>query len=349
MFQFDDTSLEQIVVHRVGNPADNEGVGFSNHTIQPSDAIGELLHKYFLSPFKTEQLYHLTGENEVAENPVYQSVKAIFESPNTNFMPESKKLAKHLYLNSHHPKVKGGEFYVTFFKDCIIDDEIADAIGIFKSENKETYLRVYQKDEQHLDIDYDDGININRLDKGCLIFNTEEEQGYVISIVDNLNKNKEAQFWKNDFLKVVDRPDRFYQTEKYLELYSNFAGQVSTNGEKEDKTKKIGLMNRAVSFFKEHDYFDEDQFKEEAIKSPELIKTYDDYKSRLEENLSVTTPKSFEIAPTAVKGAGKFVKKVLKLDKNFSLYVHGNGENIEKGWDDDRQLSYYKLFYKKEK
>ncbi|MDR0604368.1 MAG: hypothetical protein LBG80_08720 [Bacteroidales bacterium] len=37
------------------------------------------------------------------------------------------------------------------------------------------------------------GININKLDKGCLIFNTERENGYIVAVVDNTNKGTDAQ------------------------------------------------------------------------------------------------------------------------------------------------------------
>lgn len=42
-----------------------------------------------------------------------------------------------------HPKINGGELYIAYFKDCVIDGQLTDGVGIFKSETKETYLRVF--------------------------------------------------------------------------------------------------------------------------------------------------------------------------------------------------------------
>jgi len=77
-----------------------------------------------------------------------------------------------------------------------------DAVGLFKSENKDTYLKVEPVMEGY-EIESRQGININKLDKGCLVFNTDKENGYVLSIVDNTNKGNEAQYWKDDFLSVL--------------------------------------------------------------------------------------------------------------------------------------------------
>jgi hypothetical protein len=41
-------------------------------------------------------------------------------------------------------------------------------------------------------------------------------------------------------------------------------------------------------------------------------------------------------------------KSVLKLDKNFHIYVHGNRQLIERGYDDEKGMNYYKVFFNNE-
>lgn len=41
-------------------------------------------------------------------------------------------------------------------------------------------------------------------------------------------------------------------------------------------------------------------------------------------------------------------KEVLKLDKNFHIYIHGNHELIEKGFDSNKKMNYYKVYYNTE-
>jgi hypothetical protein len=59
-------------------------------------------------------------------------------------------------------------------------------------------------------------------------------------------------------------------------------------------------------------------------------------------------PEHFEIAYPAVKKQERIFKSVLKLDKNFHIYIHGDRTLIEKGVDEKTGMKYYKLFYKEE-
>ena len=42
------------------------------------------------------------------------------------------------------------------------------------------------------------------------------------------------------------------------------------------------------------------------------------------------------------------MKSVIKLDKNFHIYIHGERQMVEKGFDEVKQLNFYKLFFKEE-
>ena len=53
---------------------------------------------------------------------------------------------------------------------------------------------------------------------------------------------------------------------------------------------------------------------------------------------------NFEISAQAVKQQARAFKSVLKLDKNFHIYIHGNREMIEQGIDENGR-KYYKIYY----
>jgi len=57
---------------------------------------------------------------------------------------------------------------------------------------------------------------------------------------------------------------------------------------------------------------------------------------------------SFAISPSAVKKQAKVFKTVLKLDKNFHVYIHGRRDLIEKGYDEMSGKHYYKLYFEEE-
>ena len=84
------------------------------------------------------------------------------------FHEQSLNIARYLYEKSMHPKIKGGELYVAYINNCIIDGKYVKAIGLFKSESKDTFLMLNQNNESY-EISSQNGVSINKLDKGCLI------------------------------------------------------------------------------------------------------------------------------------------------------------------------------------
>src|SRR6478735_6272393 len=136
--------MEHLVVHQVGLKLQDEGVRLSTAELELRDPIvHDLLLQYFTSPFKTQEYFQLFTEGgELKENVVYAAAAAIFDKPD-DFFEKSIDLVNHLYEKSEHPKSKEGEFYCTYFKDCLLEDELVDAVGIFKSETKDKFLKVF--------------------------------------------------------------------------------------------------------------------------------------------------------------------------------------------------------------
>ena len=80
----------------------------------------------------------------------------------------------------------------------------------------------------------------------------------------------------------------------------------------------------------------------------ELIQSYDTFRTEKSEENNVFQQEEMSISKPAVKKSKKFIRSVIKLDKNFHVYVHGNRDDIDQGFDDNKQKSYYKLYYKEE-
>ncbi|MDX1326718.1 MAG: nucleoid-associated protein, partial [Arenibacter sp.] len=179
------TQIETISIHRVGNKNKSEGVFLSEEPFALNDETTGLLKEYFFKPFreKEENYFHFYNEVDLEFNELYNVVDAIFKNPNT-LHENSKKVANHLFEQSNHPHIKSGELYVTYLTDVMLDNVKMDAVGIFKSELKHDFLQ-FEENGANLDILVQQGININKLDKGCLVFNTEREAGYKILSVDS--------------------------------------------------------------------------------------------------------------------------------------------------------------------
>jgi hypothetical protein len=343
MIYAENDSIKALIMHRIGNKSLDEGYTISDRCIDADSYLTMLLTKYFISPFISSEFYYLFHETSIELNEIYNYVSKIFNDF-SQFHEQSINIAKHLYNESIHPKIKAGELYVVYFQNCIMDGKYVDAIGVFKSENKDTFFKIIQTDGG-FGIATENGININKLDKGCLIFNIEEENGYVVAIVDNTNKGSEAKYWTDDFLHVKPRKDSFNQTRNMLSLCKSFVSQLpSDNG----KIEKATYMNRSVEALKEESV-NVNTFAENVFKDPGLVSEFKQYKDAYQKERDIEIDETFETAYTAIKRRATGTMTTIKLDKNFDINIHGGEQNIVRGYDEERGMHYYKLFFKEEK
>jgi len=207
MINYKEGKIKQVSVHYIGHQAEQEGFRLSQSPVDiDTDELKQFLLKYFLANFRNPQFYAFEMLFDDGQaNQMYNWCTKIFEDE-TCTHDMSQLIAGHLYENSVHPAIKSGELMVALIKDVLVDDELVDAIGIFKSEHKDSFLKLKQQSQTYK-LDLHQGIAINKLDKACLILNTEKAQGYKMCIIDNSNRNSEAVFWRNDFLKVTYRED----------------------------------------------------------------------------------------------------------------------------------------------
>ncbi|MFI2742432.1 nucleoid-associated protein [Zhouia sp. PK063] len=341
--------IESLSIHRVGNKSKNEGVFLSEQPYVLNDEINGLLKEYFFRPFrdKEENYFRFTNEVDVEFNELYKIASAIFLEP-ASIHANSKKIATLLFEQSNHPHIKSGELYVTHLVDVVVDNQKVDAIGIFKSEMKHDFLQ-FEENGTNLDILIQQGININKLDKGCLIINQQKEEGFKVLSVDS--NRYDTKYWLENFLGVEALTDENFFTKKYLKFCQDFAKDVVLPAE--DKKQEVMFMNRAVNHFAKNDEFEETNFLNEVMDNPDLIPEFKHYKVERGPKYSIEDVSNFPIANKAVSDARKKIKNVIDLDTNIQIKMDFiNPESaekfIEKGWDEERQMYYYLVYFNKE-
>ena len=331
-------------IHFVGNKSAEEGTIISASRMALDDAMRAILENHFLTPFTSEEYFQLYHDSGLEYNVVYGAVAQIFDDPETLY-EQSVNLAKYLYDQSTHAKIKGGEFYVVHFKDCFVDGETADAIGLFKSESKDTFLKVLL-DNGGLSLDCEQGIMLKKLDKGCLIFNKNREEGFVVAVVDNTNRGIEAQYWMDDFLHLRQRKDEYSNTHNIMAMAKSFVTQELPKSFEVTKADQIELLNKSLSFFKENETFDMEEFAQQVIEQPEVIESFQEYKRNYESENDISIDDSFAISNYAFKKQQRSYKRVINLDKKIQIIINGNRDHIEQG--EDERGKYYKVYYKEE-
>ena len=338
-------SIKKLILHITGNKLNQDNIILSTDIIEINPDMEKNLISYFLTPFDSEEFYQFHHESDLALNEVYTYVSKIFDNQE-GLYEQSVNLAKHLYEQSTHPKIKGGEFYAVYFEDCILDGETLDVVGLFKSENKDTFLKVLQEND-NFNLQTEKGINIKKLDKGCLIFNKEQENGYVVAVVDNVGKGVDARYWLEDFLHVRRRKDEYTNTQNFMTLTKNFVTQELPKELGTSKADQIDLLNKSLDFFKDKDTFDIDDFTNEVMIEPDIIEKFHHYKQRCEDESGTSINNSFSISETARKKQQRSFNRGIKLDKKIKIVIDGNRQNIEQGTD--KKGKFYKVYYHEEK
>ncbi|GEQ85829.1 hypothetical protein ULMS_13370 [Patiriisocius marinistellae] len=343
------THIASLSIHRVGNKSKNEPILLSSEPYKMDDEITPLLKEFFLKPFrdKEENYFNFTGEVDLDFHEIYNCAAQIFGNPES-IHEESKKITKHLYDQSIHPLIKSGEVYVAYLENVQLDNVKMDAIGIFKSELKQDFLQFKETDTQ-LEALLQQGVNLNKLDKGCIIFNTHKEEGYKILSVDS--NRYDAKYWLESFLGVDACEDDNFRTKKYLKFCQDFAKDVVLPAE--DKKEEVMFMNRAVNHFAKNDTFNESAFMNEVIENPDLIPEFNHYKTEQAPKYKIEDLTSFNIANTAVSDARKKIKNVINLDTNIQIkmdFINSDSADkfVEKGWDEEKQMYYYLVYFNKE-
>jgi hypothetical protein len=330
-----------IALHKVGNKSNEEGYFLSDGLLQVDEDISELLRGYFISSFKFDTLYEFYHETQLSLNEVYNYVSQIFETPE-QLHEQSRSLAKYLYQCSDHPKIKSGELYVVYFEQFDFKGDTYPAVGLFKSEQKDVFIKVKPIND-HFELDKHEGVNINKLDKGAVIIKGAAEE-LQVAIVDTANKSTEAQYWIDEFLKVQQAQNEFFHTNHTMAMYKEFVMQDLPQQFEVSKADQADFLNRSMNYFKENDSFEMEHFEQEVLAQPEIIDRFVQYKSQYENQYEVQIEQQFDISDAALKKQSRAYKSVIKLDKNFHIYIHGDRSMIEQGVDEAGR-KYYKIFY----
>ncbi len=344
MFDTNLSSISHAITHFIGNKLKDEELRLSTEESVFDEPTRAIIWKYVMSAFKQPEFYRFVHAAELDLNNVYTIAKDIFKDQHV-FKRRSNDLAALLQQHSQHPQVKSGELFIMYFKRLTFGNVSGDAIGIFKSEKKEPFLFTEEQDSI-IDIHSFQGISPSKVDKACLIFNVDEEDGYQVLSVDNLNKGEETKFWFEDFLNIKQRSTEYSKTAGIINITKDFILNDLNSDNLMDKSEKIDLLNKTKDFFKENDAFDQEEFTVQVFEDKGVADRFKAYTAEKDRD-GFRYDDGFDISQEAVKNKQRVFKSVLKLDKNFSVYIHGDRTKIEKGTDDSGR-KYYKLFFEEE-
>jgi hypothetical protein len=348
MIDFSNATIRSLAVHWVGNKSKEENLVISNELYHVDAQLEKVLLSYFIKPFRgKDEFQQFQHHAELSMNEMYSFCKSVFQDPNSLYL-RSVNILQHLYDQSTHAKVKSGEVYVAHLDGCLFGNQPADVVGIFKSEDKETFLK-FKENTSQLEMNIEKGINIKKLDKGCLVFNVAEESGYRVLSMDR--SNYDAIYWMEDFLNIAAAHEENFQTQNCIALCRDFSQHVVAA--EEDTTGEVMFMKKSVEYFAKNDEFEMDHFMGEVVQDSEYKSKFKEFKDTFEEDHSFSFEDNFAISKPAVRTMQKYIKNLIRLDTNMEIKLNFNDPEsanrfIEKGYDEQKEMYYYKVYFNEE-
>ena len=337
MIQCNNSNIELLKISYVGNRISGELVKLAKGALWCDDLTKNLIGRYLLSNIEYNQLYKFIHSEGLEYNKVYGFASEIFEKK-YSFEQIADDLSYLLYDKAYDKSTLGGYLFVVYFRDCFVDDIKTDALGIFKAETKDVFLKLNSEGSE-ISLSSEQGFALNKMDKGCIIFNVEKVDGYRLAIVNKPHSKANIKYWNEDFLCCIPIVNDYLNTQAILKAVGQFIKEQEGN-----QLAKAFLINKSLQ-----------ETKKDTIDVNKILSTVsanEDDKKRINYLFSTYTgtnepmPNFVRLNSLALKKVR--LKSVLKLDDNFEIVFHGGENRIEKGVDEKKKktgMNYIKLLY----
>lgn len=334
MINLFNVEIESLYIHKVGNKARNEELFISKNDFPLNDEIRPVIKEFFFKPFRDKEERYFTFSED--------SELSLFLVPFN--MQMSQDVAQHLYDQSNHPHIKSGELYVCLLSNIQIDNQKVSGVGIFKSEMKYDFIQ-FNKKESYLEAVLQQGVNLNKLDKGAIILDMPTPK---ILYIDS--NRYDTKYWTENFLGLEELSDSRTQTKNYLKFVQDFGKDVVRP--EQDRRGEIAFVNDAFQYFASTDEFEEDVFVDSLVPG-ELHEEFKQYKTERGPvyKFDRNDTRKFEVVNDAVTDAMKKIKGDIELDTGILIRIDkgtGAAKHLEKGWDEEKQMYYYLAYFNKE-
>ncbi|MFG6687988.1 nucleoid-associated protein [Mariniflexile sp. HNIBRBA6329] len=338
-------SISKFIIHKVGNKFNDTKNAFSEKLVDFDEASYDLMLPFLLRPFgSVVQSYRFNHHANISLNEINSYSTQIFNDEEA-FIDVSKHIVTHLYEQSTSAQIKTGDVLVVMFEGIEFNEITTNALGIFKIESKVNFFQTYLENNSY-DVLVQKGISSKKVDKGCLILNQTDTEGNIILSVDN--NSYDAQYWLNQFLNIKYADDANNHTQQYIELCKEFSTEIlkTTYGAQEQNT----FLAKTIDFFKENEVVNVERFKDEIFEEDKHKNLFDDYKKTFEGEQNLVIRNQFDVAEAVVNKEKKKIKTDIKLDTNIQIKLdidapEASSEYLERGYDDEKKMHYYKVFF----
>ncbi|HSI85696.1 MAG: nucleoid-associated protein [Candidatus Methylacidiphilales bacterium] len=335
-------TIYRLFIHRVGNKLRNEGVICSEAAQQLSLDDELMLINFLFGHSERLNAYTFTHSVDSELNSVYALAHAVTEAPE-NLDRISADIANHLYSVSNHPRVKAGNLYIGLFEGIQMGGQSHTVLGIFKSDTINDFIKVDVEDGK-VSLRVEQGAAVTSLDKVALIFLAKFSKPE--KVLAACARGEDAAFWNERFLQLQPIQSAKANTKACLDICRAYA--TRENGQADDP-ERILFLNRSLQYFENADRYDEGDFA--SVFTSESQETeFKQFKAEYADEDEEGLPEKFEIEKTVVRKERAKFEKNIKLDPNIEIRLRFKtqdemAERVEHGFDEEKGLAFYKLYY----
>jgi hypothetical protein len=338
-----------LVLAKVGHPQRDEPLQTSKEVFRIQEDDQEALTAIFLKPFKNLTAHRFSHHASLDQHEMNAYSAAIFDAED-GLLEKGCEIAKRLYAKSNHPNIKSGDLCISLIKDIEINGETTSGLCILKSESVVPFLSISTRDGD-LELHTEQGINPERIDKGCLVLNHLAQKGYYVLTFDR--SGTDSRFWVRDFLGVVPVTDSPFLTNKFAGMAVSFLEKERKSEPKGDDSppwEDTSAVRDAIGYFEEKEHFSLQEFEEQVLKTPENKAKFAEHRAKVEEETGHKLEDTFEISKKDVSKAKKKIGSVMKLDTGVEVRLKPNVVSepekvLEHGYDETRKMKFIKVFF----
>lgn len=353
--RFISATVTRLVLAKVGHPQRDEPLQVSRQVYQVGADDQDTLSPLFLRHFKNLGPHRFSHHASLEHHEMQACSRKVFAQPD-DLLEVGHVIAQRLYSKSNHPNIKSGDLCIAWVDDIEVDQQRVSGICILKSESIVPFISISARDGD-LQLHTEQGINPEKIDKGCLIVNASEAKGYLVYTFDR--SGSDSRFWVRDFLGVLPVTDSSFLTRQVADMAVAFVKEErkqqreTTGNDDIPPWETSTAAQEALSFFEEKEHFSMQEFEETVLRDPDTVAKFREQRRQVEEEVGQSLDDGFAISKKDLNRAKKHVGSVVRLDSGVEIHIKPSGASreeptLERGFDEEKGLKFIKVYYERE-
>ncbi|MCX8080034.1 MAG: nucleoid-associated protein [Bacteroidia bacterium] len=345
---FIDARVEEVFVHFSGNFAKGRPPEFELEPVRLEDP---LVNDFFISwlsrPYKTDQTFKFRNTGSSRRHIVMDLCIKYFKKKNSLHV-FSREITEHIHRQMCSAEIPEGEVLVCEVSQIRWMGQSYRAIAILKVDNKNPFL-VLGRDQNKPSLEAWYGLYLKKPCKSALVFYDEVMKDFFVMLHDDTRYDGPAGgYWGADVMDVEPMEGNYFFTDRFLKMAKKYGDEVLNEDNQIDPLDKNIFLHRNLEYFKNHATYEPKTYEQEVLPVKELRDSFHEFARSEDPDWDKFAVRDFDVSGFALKKNQRFFKSVIKLDSNFHIYAHGRYDLVEKGFDEEKGMKYYKLYYETE-